>query len=75
MPEENRAWQNDVSQKLGALVQKTADVADQVSRQNGNVAKLWSEMDRVKERVGIVEVDSGQRQSVHASDHHDTDDN
>ena len=41
-------WQIDVTEKLGRLIQQTSDLTDQVKRQNGNVAKLWTEIDAVK---------------------------
>lgn len=43
------AWQLEVSRQLGALLQQTTDLTEQVRRQNGNVARLWTEMDTVKE--------------------------
>ena len=38
----------DMTEKLGKLIQHTSDLTEQVKRQNGNVAKLWAEMDAVK---------------------------
>ena len=84
----NNKWQTDVSTKLGALVQQTADmkeqfatelngvadrfaaefqaVAEQVRRQNGNVARIQGEIGELKqhtpmacplgERIGAVEL-------------------
>lgn len=42
-------WQIDVSEKLGRLIQQTADLTDQVRRQNGNVARLWEHMSAVEQ--------------------------
>lgn len=58
------AWQLDVSAKLGALIQQTTDLTEQVKRQNGNVARLWEHMNSMEqhpascplnERVNAVE--------------------
>lgn len=45
-------WQLKVTEQLATLIQQTTGLAEQVKRQNGNVAKLWEHMDSVEKHPG-----------------------
>lgn len=71
--ESTHQWQIDVSGKLGALIAQVADLTAQVSRQNGNVARLQTEKDAensaLEKRVTALELTHAAMQaSIAAAD-------
>lgn len=67
MQETAREWQLEVTEKLATLIQQTNNLVSQVSRQNGNVAKLWTEMDRVKAEINAAAVKSAESEAGRAA--------